>query len=95
MKDPYRLGEHIEVLIELEGTYFAGDQEKVDGFMRDIFGEESGDCHKPKYRSIPYLVLPHIPYPETSIPYRGISVSRPEIKAQKQGPKPARIYRKN
>ena len=44
-------------------------------------------CHKPS--------KPRIPYPESRIPYRGVSVSRPEIKARNQGPKPARIYRMN
>ena len=39
-KDPFRLGERMRVLRDAEGTQLDSSQEKVDGFVRDVFREE-------------------------------------------------------
>ena len=39
-RDPVRLGERMGVLRDAEGTLLGSNQEKVDGFVRDIFSEE-------------------------------------------------------
>ena len=42
-KDPFRLGEQMRILKDEGGTHLNSDQEKVDGFIRNIFGREEGD----------------------------------------------------
>ena len=39
-RDPFHLGERMEVLKDARGTLLGSNQEKVAGFVRDIFGEE-------------------------------------------------------
>ena len=41
-RDPFRLGERMSVLRDAAGTQLASNQEKVDGFVYDIFGGEEG-----------------------------------------------------
>ena len=39
-KDPFRLGERMGILRDATGARLDSNQEKVDGFVSDIFGEE-------------------------------------------------------
>ena len=41
-RDPFRLGKRMGVLRDAAGTQLASNQEKVDGFVCDIFGREEG-----------------------------------------------------
>ena len=41
-RDPFRLWERMGVLRDAEGTHLASNQQKVDRFIRDIFGKRKG-----------------------------------------------------